>query len=290
MNYFTLYDGTDATSESHTSLSFGVGLSGTGVWDAPARKGESISIPGRNGNIWVDDGSWENILVTYPCWIAEDFDTRVDDFRGWLARHSDKYYRITDTYHPDEYRLGRFSGEFLATPGPRNKSGRFDVVFECDPRRFLLTTISASGQIAGAGPSIDVSCNNPYEENVYPIIKLDFNTPAYVPIPLTTGSGSYLGSIRIGRQTAVTITDPDENTTIHTVYIDAATGATFTDADMITPIHIGGLSRGGLPGGICAVPAFLSPGANTIRFSAITVEGASDAQLAFSLSAEGYRL
>jgi len=116
---------------------YGVGLSGTGVWDAPARKGESISVPGRNGNIWVDDGSFENILVTYPCWMSEDFAENVGDFRSFLSRHSDQYYKLTDTYNKNEYRLGRYAGAFTATPGTRNITGKFDVTFDCQPQRYL---------------------------------------------------------------------------------------------------------------------------------------------------------
>lgn len=129
MNYFTL--------DGHSTTEWGIGLSGSSVWDAPARKGESISVPGRNGNIWVDGGSFENILLTYPCWMSEEFDEHVDDFRTFLAIHSDKYYKLSDTYHPDEFRLARYAGPFTADPGTRNKSGRMDIVFDCMPQRFL---------------------------------------------------------------------------------------------------------------------------------------------------------
>lgn len=125
------------TLDGVSSLYYGVGLSGTGVWDAPARKGESISVPGRNGSIWIDDGSYENIMVTYPCWMSEGFDERVDDFRAYLSRHSDAYYKLTDSYHPLQFRLGRYAGAFTATPGAANKTGRMDVTFDCQPQRFL---------------------------------------------------------------------------------------------------------------------------------------------------------
>lgn len=129
MNNFTL-DGR-STSE------WGIGLSAGGAYDAPARKGESISVPGRNGNIWVDDGSFENVMLTYPCWMSEDFDTNIDGFRAFLSLHSDQYYELRDTYHPNEYRLARYAGAFTPQLGTRNKSGRFDVVFDCQPQRFL---------------------------------------------------------------------------------------------------------------------------------------------------------
>ena len=134
MNYFTL--------DGHSTTEWGIGLSAGGAYDAPARKGESISVPGRNGNIWVDDGSFENVMLTYPCWMSEDFDTNIDGFRAFLALHADKYYELRDTYHPGEYRLARYAGPFTAEPGTRNKSGRMEVVFDCQPQRFFVSGYS----------------------------------------------------------------------------------------------------------------------------------------------------
>lgn len=130
MNNFFVYDG-------RNSRDWKVGLSGSGTYNAPARKGEAVSIPGRSGTVWVDEGAYENTSLVYPCWIADGFNERVDDFRAFLQAHGDKYYRLEDTYHPDEYRLARYPGDFTATPGTRNLTGRFDLVFDCDPRRWL---------------------------------------------------------------------------------------------------------------------------------------------------------
>lgn len=129
MNFF-VFDG-------RSSRDWRVGLSGSGTYDAPARKGESVAIPGRNGAVWVDEGAYENTMLRYPCWIADGFDKRVDDFRAFLMAHGDKYYRLEDSYHPDEYRLARYPGEFVAEPGTRNLTGRFELYFDCDPRRWL---------------------------------------------------------------------------------------------------------------------------------------------------------
>lgn len=129
MNYFTL--------DGHRTTEWGIGLSAGGAYDAPARKGESISVPGRNGNIWVDDGSYENVMVTYPCWMSKDFDVNIDGFRAYLSLHSDQYYELRDSYHPNEYRMARYAGAFTPQPGTQNESGRFDVTFDCMPQRFL---------------------------------------------------------------------------------------------------------------------------------------------------------
>jgi len=174
MNTFTL-DGR-STSE------WGIGLSAGGAYDAPARKGESISIPGSNRSVWVDGGGWENIFITFPCWIAEGFDSKVDEFRAFLSRHSDAFYKLTDTYHPDEYRMARYAGPFNAIPGTMNKSGRMDVMFECWPMRYFnefATWIELSPESSWQGtPGEPQTCTpnweatNPSDFNSYPIIKV----------------------------------------------------------------------------------------------------------------------
>lgn len=157
MNYFTL--------DGHSTTECGIGLSAGGAYDAPARKGESISVPGRNGNIWVDDGSFENIMLTYPCWMSEDFDANIDDFRVFLSLHSDRYYKLTDTYHPGEYRLARYAGAFTPQLGTSNKSGRFDVVFDCYPQRFLdsgntWTALTVPSTSSSSGVSMGTITND----------------------------------------------------------------------------------------------------------------------------------
>lgn len=129
MNSFTL--------DGRSTREWNIGLSGSGVFSAPVRRGEEVQIPGRNGSKWIDEGVFNNITVEYPCWIARGFDAQIDDFRAWLMAHADGYYRLEDTYHPDEFRLARVVGPFEPNPGTLNKSGRFTVTFDCDPRRFL---------------------------------------------------------------------------------------------------------------------------------------------------------
>lgn len=121
------------------SDAWGVFISAGGTWNAPARRGEQIAIPGKNGDIWQDGGAFENYTVTYPCWIAEGFEDRIDDFRAFLLTHSDKYYSLWDNYRFRLYptdaptRYARFTGGFVAEPGTRNLTGRFDVSFDCQP-------------------------------------------------------------------------------------------------------------------------------------------------------------
>lgn len=134
LNHLT-YDGVDSSD-------FGVYISGEGAFDAPARRGEMISIPGRNGSLFMDEGVFENITVEYPAFIGtgyeELFRTKLGDLRSALSSRG-HYKRLTDTYHPDEFRLGIFREGLEVDPQHITRAGGFTMKFDCKPQRFLVS-------------------------------------------------------------------------------------------------------------------------------------------------------
>lgn len=134
LNHLT-YDGVDSSD-------FGVFISGEGVFDAPARRGEMISIPGRNGSLFMDEGVFENITVKYPAFIGtgyeELFRTKLGDLRSALSSRGN-YKRLTDTYHPDEFRLGVYREGLEVDPEHITRAGSFTIKFDCKPQRFLVS-------------------------------------------------------------------------------------------------------------------------------------------------------
>lgn len=133
LNYLT-YDGVD-------SRDFGVFLSGEGAFDAPARRGEMISIPGRNGSLFMDEGVFENITVEYPAFIGTGYEAifrqKLGDLRSALTSRGN-YKRLTDTYHPDEFRLGVYREGLEVDPKHITRAGGFTMKFDCKPQRFLV--------------------------------------------------------------------------------------------------------------------------------------------------------
>lgn len=129
------YDGVDSSD-------FGVFISGEGVFDAPARRGEMVSIPGRNGSLFMDEGVFENITVEYPAFIGtgyeELFRTKLGDLRSALTSRGN-YKRLTDTYHPDEFRLGVYRDGLEVDPQHITRAGGFTMKFDCKPQRFLVS-------------------------------------------------------------------------------------------------------------------------------------------------------
>lgn len=62
-----------------------------------------------------------------------------DYFRGQLMSKSDTYYKLTDSYHPGEYRMARVARIEEISTTALNDGGRCRVVFDCKPQRYLAT-------------------------------------------------------------------------------------------------------------------------------------------------------
>lgn len=138
--------------DGELSGNYGLYISGAGVYNAPVRDVEMLTIPGRNGAFPLDHGRFENIEVTYPAGIfgssESDFAAKVQAARNWLCSKKG-YVRLMDFYNPAEYRLAVYKSGLSVTP-TMNKAGEFDLTFECKPQRFLLqgdrkTTITTAG-------------------------------------------------------------------------------------------------------------------------------------------------
>lgn len=125
-----VFDGVDITD-------YGLTISGEGTYDAPERDETRFEIPGRNGDIVVDNGRYKNITVKYPVNIERDFSEKIGALRSFLMSHKG-YFRMEDSYHPDEYRMARYAGPLTFDEvGPLSKWATFELIFDCMPQRFL---------------------------------------------------------------------------------------------------------------------------------------------------------
>lgn len=133
------------------SKDYGIFISGDAVFDVPVKSYEMIQIPGRSGDLSISNRRFENIDLTYPAFIFEDFKENIQDFKNQLLSR-EGYQRIEDTYHPDEYRLGVYQGGLDVDPVQVLRAGKFDITFNCKPQRFLKSgegavTFAADGSI-----------------------------------------------------------------------------------------------------------------------------------------------
>lgn len=129
------------------SLNYGIYITGEGVYNAPERAVDTVSVPGRNGDVIIDQGRYENVTVVYKAGAfgsdQADFRQKISAFRNAILSKIG-YQRLTDTYHPDEYRMGLYSSGLEVDPVHYSGAGEFELKFYCKPQRFLTSGETAS--------------------------------------------------------------------------------------------------------------------------------------------------
>lgn len=204
------------------SSTFGIYISGEGVFDAPERTVEMVEIPGRNGALTIDKGKYENIEVTYPAFNYEpamnDFVDNLSDFRNALCSKKG-YQRLEDTFHPDEFRMAVYRSGLEVKPIKYNSASQFDITFDCKPQRFLKsgeTVITLTGTDTITNPTL-------------------FDSK---PLLVVTGTGNLTVN---GVQIAISATP----TTIDCELMEAYNGTTSRNSDIVlTPNEFPTLAPG----------------------------------------------
>ena len=83
------FDGTSLGTGGVLSSDYGVYITGEAVFNAPTRRVNMIQIPGRNGLFAQDEGSFDNLTVTYPAGLfgvtEADFADAISNFRNALS-------------------------------------------------------------------------------------------------------------------------------------------------------------------------------------------------------------
>lgn len=134
------------TFDGVSSSTYGVYLTGEGVFNAPERAVEMIEIPGRNGNYALDQGKFNNISVTYKIGMFDvdesNFATKVSNFRNWLCSKVG-YKRLTDEYNANEYRMAVYASGF-ELDHDLLIAGEAEITFDCKPQRFLTSGETAT--------------------------------------------------------------------------------------------------------------------------------------------------
>lgn len=118
-------------------LDFGVHVSAEGTYNAPARSITEEVIPGRNGTLIIDNGRYENRVVTYPAYILKRLEANMTALRAFLFSHT-SYARLEDSFHPHEFYMAMpVDGVEVQTSGRYNREGQFTLTFNCKPQRWL---------------------------------------------------------------------------------------------------------------------------------------------------------
>lgn len=107
------------------------------TYDIPEREYEAIHVPGRNGDIIIDNGTYKNVKRSYKVSIATydiPYSQKMAGVAKWL-HSAPGYTRLEDSYDPAFYRLAYYS-DALSLENLFNEAGRGDISFICKPQRF----------------------------------------------------------------------------------------------------------------------------------------------------------
>ena len=116
-----------------SAADYGISVDCSQSFAMPQRRVETAQVLGRSGDIILyDPGVFDDVVISYPCFISSDFPTRFANFMA--AIHSKRgRQRLEDTAHPDRYRTAYFMQAVTPQTGVFNKSGMFTLQFSCSP-------------------------------------------------------------------------------------------------------------------------------------------------------------
>lgn len=167
------------------SSTYGIYIKDKMVYGAPARSVSTITIPGRSGDLLIDNGRFENFRGWYDCYfIPNNTYTTLQSLsravKAWL-NPSVNYYTLTDTYNVGYFRKAAFSSQldFVET---LLKVGSAKIAFNCKPFLYLTTGLNTI-TLTQAG-----TVTNPELFPSYPYIKITGSGD----VTLSIGSTSFV--------------------------------------------------------------------------------------------------
>ena len=122
------------------SEDFGLVIQTPPTYEFPERDLTVAHVPGRNGDVIIDNKCYKNVQRTYSVGIkyyqSSGYYVNFESILDWLNSSNGKYARLEDSYDSDVYRLASFqmNGSFIDYFG---KGGAGTITFVCKPQRFL---------------------------------------------------------------------------------------------------------------------------------------------------------
>lgn len=125
------------TFDSKTASSFGLIVAGAGSFDPALPDMTAYSVPGRNGDIILDNHRYKNIDVTYPGFIASAFISNSQSIRNWILTPKE-YKKLEDNFDATHFRMA-IGKSVTFSPVNENKAANVSITFNCKPQRFLVS-------------------------------------------------------------------------------------------------------------------------------------------------------
>lgn len=169
------------------SLDYGLYVSGNATFSSAEKDYSKVSVPGRDGDLLISNNRYKNVNVQYPAVIFKDLEENTMKVRNWLMS-TNGYCRLEDTYHPDEYRLGVFSGPVdFATA--LFEVGTTTLRFDCKPQRWLKSGEQVHSYNNPDNCSVVQHLNNPTMFPSKPLIRVYYGDDFPYDATIEIGTG-----------------------------------------------------------------------------------------------------
>jgi len=133
------------------SETFGLYLTGTETFDSTSKRQTKYHIPGRNGDLIVSDDDYENVTYKLKVGLIGDDASQLKDITHTLHSKvrqlrsvllsSKGYCKLSDDYHPDEYRMAQFVGN-ISFDVTNYQHAEATLEFDCKPQHFLTVGLN----------------------------------------------------------------------------------------------------------------------------------------------------
>lgn len=164
------------------SVDFGVFIQDKNIFSVPARNLEEIAVPGRNGSVYIDNGNYQNISLSFNCVMIIDDNTtaaeQMQAFKKWLYKDIGEYKSLRTSYYPLHTRMAIINTQLDVTEqGTAEQISEyalfFTLYFSCKPQMYLNYALEPL-TVKDNSITIFNNTNNIAE----PLIDLKFNTTA----------------------------------------------------------------------------------------------------------------
>ena len=110
-------------------------------YSKPKRKIDVYTVPGRSGDIIMEQNAWDNVEQKYEIWAGDGRNHSVpvsfSAVADWLFSPSG-YCELWDDFDPMHFREAYFVGPFDVSSLSVGNVGRATITFNCKPQRYLV--------------------------------------------------------------------------------------------------------------------------------------------------------
>lgn len=159
----------------------------------PEKIYDVVHVPGRNGDVVIDTGTYSNVPRTYKVSMAThnqvSYSQKMSQVAEWLHSASG-YARLEDSYDEDFYRYAYYN-ESVSMENLFDEAGKATLNFVCKPQRYYK-----SGEVPIVFTSIG-KIQNTTINPAFPILNIITNNTAQDP----ADANDIVGSVTIGSYT-----------------------------------------------------------------------------------------